>query len=85
MVCSTNSQVLLVPVVGENGVPTKNSAEILHAMLYSRNRPPSVVSVAFCCFYYRKPCSSKWLLLSWLLHKCKREFSDTNFEIGKPC
>jgi len=22
----------------------------------------------------------KWLLLSWLLHKQKREFSDTNFE-----
>jgi len=28
---------------------------------------------------------SKWLLLSWLLHKQKREFSYTNFEIGKPC
>ena len=26
---------------------------------------------------------SKWLLLSWLLHKQRREFSDTNFEIGK--
>jgi len=24
---------------------------------------------------------SKWLLLSWLLHKQKREFSDTNFEV----
>jgi len=28
--------------------------------------------------------STQWLLLSWLLHKWKREFSDTNFEIGKP-
>jgi len=29
---------------------------------------------------------SKWLfLLSWLLHKRKREFSDTDCEIGKPC
>jgi len=26
----------------------------------------------------------KWLLLSWLLHKRKRELSDTKFEIGKP-
>jgi len=25
--------------------------------------------------------TSKWLLLRWLLHKRKREFSDTNFEI----
>jgi len=24
-----------------------------------------------------------WLLLSWVLHKWKREFSDTNFEIRK--
>jgi len=23
--------------------------------------------------------------LSWLPYKRKREFSDTNFEIGKPC
>ena len=27
----------------------------------------------------------EWLLLSWLLHKWKREFSDTNFEIRNPC
>ena len=27
----------------------------------------------------------KWLLLSWFLHKWQREFSDANFEIGKPC
>jgi len=27
--------------------------------------------------------ASKWLLHSWLQHKQKREFSDTNFEIGK--
>lgn len=26
----------------------------------------------------------KWLLLSWLLRKWKREFPGTNFEIGKP-
>lgn len=26
--------------------------------------------------------NSKWLLLSWLLHKQKSELSDTNFEIG---
>ena len=29
--------------------------------------------------------NSKWVLLSWLLYKQKRELSDTNFEIGKPC
>ena len=27
----------------------------------------------------------KWLLHSWLLYEQEREFSDTNFEIGKPC
>ena len=25
--------------------------------------------------------NSDWLLLGWLLHKLKREFSDTKFEI----
>ena len=28
--------------------------------------------------------STQWLLLSWLLHKWKREFFDNKFEIGKP-
>ena len=44
------------------------------------------VLLLLCVMYVHLKLSacSKWLLLSWLLHKWKREFSDTNFEIGKP-
>ena len=34
-------------------------------------------------YVVQKTVDTKWLLLSWFLHKLKWEFSDTSLEMGK--